>query len=228
MNTTTQATLLERLRDGDGVMAWEEFFRRYWRLIFVTARRRGCQEHTAEEIVQDVMLTVYQKRDVFRYAPEKGRFRDWLCTVVRNAVARHRREPAQRVRARGGDDSAAHPEPVCEEGVDDQWEANFEHAMLASLLDVVRQEVAPETYQAFELLALRELSGAAVAKITGLSRNAVYLARKRVCQRLEQLGARYRDDGQLDERIREALQSYPDAKIERSLTHSVAATMRSR
>lgn len=227
MNTTTQVTLLERLRDGDGVMAWEEFFNRYWRLIFATARRRGCQDHTAEEIVQDVMLTVYQQRDVFRYAPEKGRFRDWLCTVVRNAVARHRREPAQRVRARGGDDEAP-PEPIGEDNVEDDWEAGFETAMLASLLDVVRQEVAPETYQAFELLTLRELSGAEVARVTGLSRNAVYLARKRVWQRLQQLGARYRDDGQLDERVRQALQSYPDAQVERSLTQTVAASMRSR
>jgi len=187
----------------------------------------GLPAGEREDVAQEV-LTVLRTKAIERYAPEKGRFRDCLCTVVRNAVARHRREPAQRVRARGGDDDVAQPESICENGVDDLWEANFENAMLASLLDVVRQEVAPETYQAFELLALRELSGAEVARITGLSRNAVYLARKRVWQRLEQLGARYRDDGQLDDRVRQALESYPDAKIERSLTHSVAATMRSR
>jgi RNA polymerase sigma-70 factor (ECF subfamily) len=227
MNTTTQATLLERLREGDGVMAWEEFFSRYWRLIFATARRRGCQAHTAEEIVQEVMLTVFQQRDVFQYDPHKGRFRDWLRTVVRNAVARHRREPAQRIRAPGGE-SVVPLETVMDEGLDDAWEAHFERAVLASLIDIVRQEVAPETYQAFELLALGELSGAEVARITGLSRNAVYLARKRVGRRLQQLGARYRDEGQLDERVRQAMESYPDARIERSLTNTVAATMRSR
>ena len=61
MSSTTQATLLERLRDGDAVMAWDEFFDRYWRLIFTAARRRGCREHTAEEIVQEVMLTVFRQ-----------------------------------------------------------------------------------------------------------------------------------------------------------------------
>jgi biotin operon repressor len=93
---------------------------------------------------------------------------------------------------------------------------------------VVRGEVAPETYQAFELLTFEQLSGAEVARVTGLSRNAVYLARKRVWQRLEQLGASYREQGQLHERVREALQSYPDARVERSLTNRVAQTMRSR
>lgn len=228
MNATTQATLLERLRDGEAVMAWEDFFQRYWRLIYTTARARGCRDHTAEEIVQEVMLTVFQNRDVFRYDPKRGRFRDWLRTVARNAVAEHRRGPSERVRARGGDSEDRSPEPVEESRPDAAWEAAFEQSMLAALLDVVRREVAPETYQAFELLALAELSGRQVAKLTGLSRNAVYLARKRVLRRLQELGAGYREEGQLDDRVRRALRSLPAAAVERSVTNRVAKTMRSR
>lgn len=228
MNNTTQVALLERLREGEGVMAWDEFFGRYWHLVFVTARNRGCQEHTAEEIVQEVMLTVFQQRDVFQYDPSKGRFRDWLRTVVRNAVAKHRREPAQRVRARGGESDVPLPEPIGDVGLDDAWDAAFERSLLTALLDVVRREVAPETYQAFELVTFQGFSGADVASITGLTRNAVYLARKRVLRRLQQLGASYRDEGQLEDRVREALRSYPAAGVERSLTNRVAQTMRER
>lgn len=225
---TTRATLLERLRDGDAVMAWEEFFQRYWRLIHAAARNRGCREHTAEEIVQEVMLTVFQRRDVFRYDPKRGRFRDWLRTVVRNAVAEHRRAPSQRVRARGGNAEDSFPEPADDGTPDAAWEAAFEDSMLAALLDVVRREVTPETFQAFELLALEELSGRQVARLTGLTRNAVYLARKRVLKRLQELGAGYREDGQLDRRVRQALRSLPGAAVERSLTNRVAKTMRYR
>ena len=53
---------------------------------------------------------------------------------------------------------------------------HYERAMLAVLLDVVRREVTPDTFQAFELVAIRGLSGDQAAKITGLSRNAVYLS----------------------------------------------------
>ncbi len=228
MSSTTQATLLDRLRQADAVMAWDEFFERYWRLIYTAARHRGCREHTAEEIVQEVMLTVFKQRDVFRYDPTRGRFRDWLRTVVRHAVAEHRRSPSQRARAPGGDDGPRFPEPTDDSTPDTAWEAAFEEAMLAALLEVVRREVAPESYQAFELTTLRELSGREVAKLTGLSRNAVYLARRRVLKRLQELGADYREQGQLDQRVRRALESLPHAAVERSLTNRTAVTMRHR
>jgi len=94
MSSETQATLLDRLREGADPMAWDDFFQRYWRLIYAWARRRGCSDDTAEEIVQDVMLAVFEQRDVYRYDPERGRFRDWLGTLVRNKVADHRRRPS--------------------------------------------------------------------------------------------------------------------------------------
>ena len=75
-------------------MAWDEFWTRYWRAVFNFAKCRGCSEHTAEEVVQDVMLSVFEKRHVFRYDPSKGRFRDWLGGVVRNLVSKRRAKPA--------------------------------------------------------------------------------------------------------------------------------------
>jgi RNA polymerase sigma-70 factor, ECF subfamily len=228
MVSRTRATLLDRLRDGADALAWDEFFGRYWRLIYSFARHHGCSDHTAEEIVQEAMLTVFEQREVFRYDPARGRFRDWLSTVVRHLVARHAREPAQRVRAEGGT-SRALAEIAGEDAAPDAaWENAFETAILGALLDVVRREVSPETFQAFELLVLEELSGAQIAAMTGLSRNAVYLARKRVVRRLKELGARYADEGQLDEVVRAALESLPEGREERAVTGRVRKTMDSR
>jgi RNA polymerase sigma factor (sigma-70 family) len=218
MASQTHATLLERLRDGADPMAWEDFFRRYWRLIYSFARHRGCSEQTADDILQDVMLTAFQQRQVFQYDPTRGRFRDWLATVVRNLVAQHRRRPSQRLRGGGADAeelAQAEDDVAAPDGV---WEAAFEESLLAALLDVVRHEVSPESYQAFELLALNEVPGSEVAAITGLSRNAVYLARRRVLARLKELGAAYREEGQLDEHVRLALKSMPRAAIVRAVT----------
>ena len=228
-NSQTPASLLERLHDGTAAMAWEEFFGRYWRLIHAWAKRRGCSEHTAEEIVQDVMLEIFQTGAVFRYDPARGRFRNWLFAVVRNIVARHRRQPSQQFTAQGSDRLRDFiPSDADNTQPDAAWEAAFEEAMLGVLLDVVRREVTPETYQAFELVTIGELSGARVAAITGLSRNAVYLARKRVLKRLGELGACYREDGRLDQRVKAALQSPPEAAIERSMTARIDKTMRFR
>jgi len=210
-------------------LAWDEFFGRYWPMIYALARHRGCSEHTAEEIVQDVMLKVFRQRDVFQYDPQHGRFRDWLSTVVRNQVAEHRRRPAQRVRARGGDSDGNGADSIAANASPEEaWEAAFEGALLTVLLDVVRRETNPRDYLAFELLTLHELSGAEVARITGLTRNVVYKARRKVFRRLRQLGSSYGEDGQLHEQIRHAVRLSPPAHVERSVTDRIEKTMRSR
>jgi RNA polymerase sigma factor (sigma-70 family) len=228
MNDKTRSTLLGRLRDGADVLAWDEFFARYWPMIHALARYHGCSEHTAEEVVQDVVLKIFEKRDVFRYDPQRGRFRDWLATVIRNQVAEQRRRPSERIRARGDVSSDVPPEPraVASEP-DGQWETVFEQSLLAAMLDVVRRQVEPETYMAFELLALREMRCPAVCRATGLSRSAVYRAKKCVLDRLRQLAGTYQRDGQLQNSLKEALDRRPDPATERSLTACVEKTMRS-
>jgi RNA polymerase sigma factor (sigma-70 family) len=229
MVSSTRATLLEQLRDGANALAWDEFFGHYWSTIYGFARHRGCSEHTAEEVVQEVMLAVFQHRDVYRYDPARGRFRDWLGAVVRNKVAEHRRRPANRLPASGGDaaqalldQASAGPQP------DAAWEAAFERSLLLALLDAVRRESEARVYLAFELVSLEGLSGSEAGRLTGLSRNAVYKANKRVLRRLIDLGASYREHGRLVERIREAVEQRPAAAVERSLTMRVQQTMCSR
>jgi len=229
MHSETRATLLERLRDGTDPLGWEEFFERYGRLIYAAARARACSEPTAEEIVQDVMLALFEGRDAFRYDPARGRFRDWLCGMVRNKVAELRRRPSERVRARGGDSDVGLLDVEADDDAPDEaWQAVFEASLLAVLLDVVRREVNPRTYQAFELFTLREMPGSEVARITGLSRNAVYQARRKVFARLRELGATYREDGRLRDGVKRALESVAGPAAERSLTARIAKTLRSR
>lgn len=228
-NTKTQATLLKRLCDASDPLAWEEFFRHYWPLIYGFARHRGCSDHTAEEIVQDVMLKVFEQKDLFHYDPARGRFRDWLGTLVRHTVAQRRRGPSERIRAQGGDPELPCPEPEARDPRPDAlWENAFEETLLLFLLDVVRREMNPRAYLAFELYTLYELPGAKVAEYTGLSRNGVYRAQKRALRRLSELGAAYRNDGQLGRRIKQAVRSRPNAAVERSLSTRIEKTMRSR
>jgi RNA polymerase sigma factor (sigma-70 family) len=198
-------------------VAWGDFFERYWRFVYAIARKRGRTEHTAEEIVQEVMLAIFERTAVFKHDPSRGRFRDWLGGLVRNKVVARRRAPSERCRARGG---AGHdlPEPeACADAPDAQWDAAFEQAMLAFLLDAVRREVHPRTYQAFEALAFGACTGAEAARLTGMTRNAVYQARKNVLARLRELGAQYGRQGPPDDMIRAALRAGPSAAVERSL-----------
>lgn len=215
--THTRPSLLERLHDGADPMVWDDFYHRYWPFVFSIARQCGCAQHTAEEMVQDVMLAIFEGKAVFCHDPSRGRFRDWLGGVVRNKVIARRRAPNERCRARGGCEQELFEPESFGDGPDALWESAYDQAMLVFLLDVVRSEVHPRTYQAFEAFTLGGCSGAEAARLTGLTKNAVYQARKNVLRRLRELGVAYGEQGPPDEMIRAALQSRPIAIVERSL-----------
>ncbi|MBC8870503.1 MAG: sigma-70 family RNA polymerase sigma factor, partial [Planctomycetes bacterium] len=186
-------------------------------------------DNTAEDIVQDVLATVFQQRGVFCYDPQRGRFRSWLGKIVRNKIAEHHRRPNQRVRPRGGDSQpAVARQDTGDASPEAAWEAAFEKNLLIALLDVLQSEMAPQRFQAFELFAFSNLSASAVAKITGLTRHGVYNARRAAFKRLEELGQPYRERGELTARIKEAIESSPDAVVERTLTFRLQESLRSR
>ena len=212
--TPTRASLLGRLHDGADPMAWNDFFERYWPLVFSIARHRGCSRNTAEDVVQDVMLAVFERKAVFRHDPSRGRFRDWLGGVVRRKVTARRcagrtvprpwRQRKPVARARGARRRARL-------GLGSGLRSGH-----AGALDVVRREMSPGTYQAFEVFRVGECSGVEAARITGLTRNAVYQARKKVLRRLRELGAEYGDRGPPDEAIAPHSACVPKSPVERS------------
>lgn len=228
MLSDTRPSLLERLGQADEPMAWEDFFERYWPTIYGYARRRGCSEHTAEEIVQDVMLKVFRQRDVFQYDRQRGRFRDWLGTVVRNQIAEWHRRPAQRIRPVGGD---GFPQDVhveeASESPEEIWNQTFEHSLLLVLLDVVRRETNPRHYLAFELSTLRDMTASEVARVTGLTRHVIYKTRQKLLARLQQLAGSYADDGSLTIRVKQAIQLRASPIVQRQVTRNVTASVRS-
>lgn len=228
MNLETRASLLEQIREGTTPLAWEEFFQRYWPVIHAYARRRGCSEATAEDVVQDVLLKVFEQRDVFHYDPARGRFRDWLGTVVRNRVAEYRRRPSERACVGGADDIADGAVDGDAESPDSLWESAFEAAVLMAILDVVRREADPRDFIAFELTALSGVAPAEAARVLGLSRNAVYKAKRRVLGRIEGLAEGYHTEGRLPERVREALEMRPAPATERTLSRHVHETLKNR
>lgn len=78
----TEKELILRFSEGDN-LAFEEIFHIYRNRIYVIALRMTGKPATAEEIVQDVFLKVWLKRQAL---PEVTHFRAWLFTVARNHI----------------------------------------------------------------------------------------------------------------------------------------------
>lgn len=90
------ATLVRRVRERDE-RAIEELVQRYDRPLFSFAYRVLRDDRLAQDVVQDVFLTLW--RDAARYDPARGAVSSWLLTMTRyKAIDVVRREAGARRR----------------------------------------------------------------------------------------------------------------------------------
>jgi RNA polymerase sigma-70 factor (ECF subfamily) len=179
MNTTS-FSLLARLHQRDAPDAWERFLQLYTPLLFYWAKRVGLPPSEADDIVQDVLLTVWGKLATFEHRGS-GSFRAWLRTVAINKCREHLRR--QKVSVPLGDtlladriNSAAVSDPF--------WEAEYRQHLVARALEIMQAEFEATTWQACWQRVVEERPAAEVARNLGLSEGAVYVYTGRVLRRL--------------------------------------------
>jgi len=178
---STPISLLERLRDPWEQKAWGQFVELYTPLLFSWARRTGLQESDAADLVQDVLIVLVQKLPEFHY-DQGGSFRAWLRTITLNKW-RDRQKRARLPVQGDGRDLAEHPEPEPAAFLE---EAEYRRALLARALELLRREVQPTTWAAFEAHGLQGRPAAEVAREVGLGVGAVYAAKFRIMSRLRE------------------------------------------
>lgn len=186
----TRPSLISRARNPADHAAWERFVSIYGRLIYGDCRRRGLRDADAEDVTQLVFGRVFRAIRQFEYQPEKGRFRDWLGTIVRNEVNRFFRKEAQD-RSVPGLDPDAYAEP------DQGWNDAFAQHILGVALDECRPHFEIRTWNAFEMTWLQRRSAVEVAKLLDLPVDGVYVAKSRVLKRLAAVVAELSEDSHL-------------------------------
>lgn len=187
----TRASLLQRLQENGDDRSWREFFDRYWRLIFSFARRAGLSEADAEDVVQEVMISLARNVKEFRYEPGRGSFKSWLLVVTKNRIIDIRRRQArwsERFEAMAESPTrAGEQEDHCDPNpspLDRVWLEEWESHLLQSALAAVRGQVAEKQYLMYEMHVLQEVPLARVAANLQTSAMSVYLAKHRVGKRL--------------------------------------------
>ncbi|MCS6850902.1 MAG: sigma-70 family RNA polymerase sigma factor [Gemmataceae bacterium] len=177
MTLTTRSSLLGQLREDDEEV-WSEFCRFYTPYLIRVAGRLGLRGQDVDDMVQGVLVDLYQCRAEFRYDRATGRFRHYLKKAAIARLAKW-----LRAARRAGNLTKDPPERT----VDDYervWEAEYRQHILREALARVRQEVEPKTYQAFDLYALQGVKPGKVARFLGISKAAVYTYKARVVERL--------------------------------------------
>ena len=178
----TRLTLIQRISKSQDEESWEEFVHYYKRYLYVVIRNMNITHHDCEEIVQTVMLKVWDKLRDFQYHPSKGKFRYWLCTIARNAVVDFIRRQQSQQRRRDGlqqekevDNLSNIELPAVEEIAEREWQ-NY----IANLaLDKVR-ETANEKHVNCFLLYSEGKSITEISQELELSENSVYVYKAKI------------------------------------------------
>ncbi len=145
-------------------------------------------EHDADDLTQDVMLSIVRNLGDFEHAGRLGSFRAWLKTVTLNRVTDFWRSRARDVLSDGQSSKdclgrLADPETSLEQ----DWEQQHDEFVLRSLLSLMDMEFEPSTMYAFRRVALQGASAATVAAELNTTVGAVYTARSRVMRRVRQV-----------------------------------------
>jgi DNA-directed RNA polymerase specialized sigma24 family protein len=68
-------------------------------MLVARARHQGENEHDAADLVRKVLVTLLQTLPSFQYDPTRGRFRQWLRTLLLNKLRYRKRREVRADRA---------------------------------------------------------------------------------------------------------------------------------
>lgn len=191
----TRESLLSRLREWNNGPEWREFFDTYWRLIFNFGRKSGLNEPDAQDLVQDVMLSVAKKLPGFTYDRSKGRFRNWLLLVVRSRLADHWRKVLPKQQRTVSSDAEDLPETPVEPEIAQRWEEEWRTHLLDAAFTRLRRRVPSRHFMMFEMAARQGLPLGQVAGSLGISIAHAYVIRHRLNKMLREEVQRTEEGG---------------------------------
>jgi len=179
----TRITLLGRLVTNTDKDAWREFVEHYGARIYRWCRARGLQESDAQDLTQDLLVKLVNQMKTFEYNPTKS-FHAWLKTITLNAlfdaVKKNRRAKELL------DNLAA------QKGLMEELKPQFDREALEEAMARAELRVERNTWEAFRLTAIEELSASEAADQLKIpeSRIRVYKYRvtKLIREEMQKLG----------------------------------------
>jgi RNA polymerase sigma-70 factor, ECF subfamily len=182
---TTSASLLGRLGQPNQNEAWERFVLLYAPFLSeILISRLRVRPQDADDLVQQIFITLLKKLPEFEYDPAKGKFRGYLrqiCTSKAIDFLRKRRSfSANEAELSRLEDEKAGAE------IARFWKQDHNRILTERALDLMKENFQPTTWKACWEFVVNGRSAADIAKELGITENAVFIAKDRVIQRLRE------------------------------------------
>jgi RNA polymerase sigma factor (sigma-70 family) len=184
----TRASLINRLKNWQDQVSWQEFFDIYWKLIYGVARKAGLTDAEAQDVVQITMTSVAKHMPTFQYDPVIGSFKAWLliktrwCIIdqlrKRGPFAEHRPISSQTT-GTGTVERVADP---AGQALDAIWDAEWETNLVDAAIARVKRQFDPQKYQIFDFYVNKEWPPEKVASRFNVSVGQVYLIKHRMTE----------------------------------------------
>lgn len=197
MAFTTKKSLLARVRGGDEI-SWQEFYYAYKPLILLCGGDCGLTDDEKDELVQNVMCDIFQKdiigkfdpdkipeNIVFKYDPEKGRFRHYLRKIVHNQAIGIYRKRCKKELFDSDDDTLDNL--PSQNNWETAWEEEWHKHVLNMAMTELKNRVQSDTFAAFEMYAVQNRKVEEVADFLNLSVSSVYTAKSRCITALKEI-----------------------------------------
>lgn len=186
----TRESLIVQIKDPSNRDAWGKFVDLYRPVIHRIALARGLQDADAQDLTQHVLMAVAASIGRWEKSTESTRFRHWLRRVTRNAIlnALSRRPPDQATGTSSYQNIVTEIPERADHSLDDETdsliELEYRRELYLRAAAIVRADVDPITWQAFERTVIGGISNAQAAQELGKSIGTIYAARSRVMKRL--------------------------------------------
>jgi RNA polymerase sigma-70 factor (ECF subfamily) len=137
-------------RDADAALA--ALCERYWYPLYAYVRRRVADVNEAQDLTQDFFARLLEKNTLAAACPERGRFRSFLLTAIKNFLANqwdreHARKRGGRARQLSLDRPYGESRLGLEPAHDMTPERLFQRQWVLTLLEIVMERLQAE-YQA--------------------------------------------------------------------------------
>lgn len=182
----TQYSLLARLSNPSDREAWQQFADLYQPVIYRIARGRGFQDADAQDLAQQVLISVAGAIPSWKKTSAQTRFRHWLKKVTKNAALNALTRGPKETVAASSKLVAIQNDVVVDSELEKQIDDEHRREVYRQAAEIVQRQVQPATWDAFRRSTLLDQSAEEVSEQTGLTVGSVYVARSRVLSKLRE------------------------------------------
>ena len=164
----TRESLIASLSDQADRESWEQFAATYRPVIYRLARSRGVQDADAQDIAQQVLVSVANAIGQWEKREPEIRFRHWLHRVARNAIINSlSRQPRDRPVGGTTAGDLLHEQPHQTDVTPKEIKLEYRRQLYLHAAEKVKGEIDIATWQAFEMSTVQGISIESTAKEIG-------------------------------------------------------------